>query len=139
MMRIHKGQAFTEYSLLLAIALLAIIAMNTYIKRGLQARGKDIVDFTQAKVVELGVQAIKNDSGLTEAAKQIKEEELNKYPQYEPYYVESQTTANVPKVMNEGVQRGSNITRKPLTDSGPTEVTTDSVEGVKLEGGTVVW
>ena len=41
-----KGQNVVEYSILIALVVGAAIAMQTYVKRGLQGRVKDAVDYT---------------------------------------------------------------------------------------------
>lgn len=44
-----SGQSLTEYSICLAVVLIALITMNFYVKRGLQGRYKDLADYTMAK------------------------------------------------------------------------------------------
>ena len=41
-----KGQSTAEYVIVLGLIIGVVIAMQTYIKRGLQGRVKDAVDFT---------------------------------------------------------------------------------------------
>lgn len=59
-MRRVKAQSTSEYSICVVVIILAVVAMQMYVKRGLQGRYADVVDFTttQAKA----------------------------YHQYEPYY-----------------------------------------------------
>jgi uncharacterized protein (UPF0333 family) len=48
-MRVRRAQAINEYSILLAGIILAVIAMQVYIRRGLQARYRDVVVATTAQ------------------------------------------------------------------------------------------
>ena len=64
-MKLNKAQTLAEYALLLAIIVASVIAMQVYVKRGLQARYKKIVDSAGQSV------------GMT---------------QYEPYYTKSEET-----------------------------------------------
>ncbi len=61
-----KGQSTAEYAILIAVVIGALIAMQTYVKRGLQGRLKDGVDVMVDETSELGDTT-----------------------QYEPYYMES--------------------------------------------------
>lgn len=45
----NKAQSVAEYSICLAIILLALVTMNFYVKRGLQGRYRDLTDYTTAK------------------------------------------------------------------------------------------
>lgn len=60
-----KAQSLTEYTICLTIVLMAFFGMQFYVKRGLQARYKDVVD---------------NTTKIVSAQKQQK--------QYEPHYRE---------------------------------------------------
>ena len=46
----NKGQIVAEYSILIGIIVAALIVMNIYIKRGMQARLKDAVDVQMATI-----------------------------------------------------------------------------------------
>lgn len=48
-MRISKAQSVSEYSICVAIIILAIAVMQVYVKRGLQGRYADVVDFATTK------------------------------------------------------------------------------------------
>jgi len=48
-MRISKAQSVSEYSICVAIIILAIVVMQVYVKRGLQGRYADVVDFATTK------------------------------------------------------------------------------------------
>lgn len=70
MLRHGKAQSTAEYVIVLGLIVAAVIAMQTYVKRGFQGRVKDAVDY-----VDQGGQA---GSAVTFATKQ-----------YEPYYLKS--------------------------------------------------
>ena len=67
----RKGQNIAEYSILIALVIAAAVAMQVYVKRGLQGRVKETVDHT-GNVGDVGGTAL-NLSGS----------------QYEPYYVDT--------------------------------------------------
>lgn len=105
MMRRHRGQSLGEYSLFLAIALIAIVTMNVYVKRGLQGRYADVMD--------AAINAVRTkapDAGT----------------QYEPYYLDSGTNINVPRNITETIGNRASITRSLSADS--IGVTSESVE-----------
>jgi Flp pilus assembly pilin Flp len=66
---LKRAQSFSEYAILLAVVAMAITAMQTYVKRGLQARLKDTADSFVSVLND------KLDSNYTN--------------QYEPYYQNS--------------------------------------------------
>jgi hypothetical protein len=80
----RKGQNILEYSILIALVVGAAVAMQTYVKRGLQGRVKDAVDNTGSG----------GDVGGTTLSFSGN--------QYEPYYLESnaQITSNATRVQN---------------------------------------
>jgi len=67
----RKGQNIAEYSILIALVIAAAVAMQTYVKRGLQGRIADAVD--NAPTANLG------DAGTIQFTTK----------QYEPYYIDS--------------------------------------------------
>ena len=62
-----KGQSTAEYAILIALVVAAIIAMQTYAKRALQAKVRDAVVYMKDQTVALGNSI-----------------------QYEPYYLSSE-------------------------------------------------
>lgn len=80
-----KAQSLTEYSVCLAVVLVALITMNLYVKRGLQGRYKDLVDYTVDKVSDIR--------------------------QYEPYYVDSEHTTITNTTTGEIMSNGGSFTR----------------------------
>jgi hypothetical protein len=51
-MRLIKAQSAVEYAIGVAAIILALVAMQAYVKRGLQGRYKDVVDSATKKVTE---------------------------------------------------------------------------------------
>jgi hypothetical protein len=65
-----KGQSLTELAILVSVVTMAILAMQLYVQRGLQARYKGGIDYFAGQ--------IQSTSGVSTAG------------QYEPYYWQSQ-------------------------------------------------
>lgn len=74
----RKGQNIAEYSILIALVIAAAVAMQVYVKRGIQGKVADAVDYAPTIAID-GVDA---NIGVTK--------------QYEPYYQQeaSDTTSN---------------------------------------------
>lgn len=70
----QKGQGLAEYALIFSIVVAALLAMQTYIKRGLQGKYKDAAD-----EIIFSLRETKGD--------------LNLPLQYEPYYTSSKISA----------------------------------------------
>ena len=70
----RKGQSTVEYGVLLGVIVGAIIAMQTYLKRSLQAKQKDASDLLTS--VEGNIQVGSKNVGT-----------LGTTAQYEPYYL----------------------------------------------------
>lgn len=47
--RVSRAQSVSEYSICAAVIILAIIAMQVYVKRGLQGRYADVADFATSQ------------------------------------------------------------------------------------------
>jgi len=77
-----KGQSTAEYAILIALVIGAVIAMQTYAKRALNARIKDATDYMINETSELGSTA-----------------------QYEPYYLS--TSFEVTRSSDESVIHGN--------------------------------
>jgi len=75
--RLHKGQSTAEYAIVIGLVIAAAVAMQIYIKRQLQGKVKDAVDYNETT-------AETNNWLKTTAAQNLK--------QYDPYY---QTSENV--------------------------------------------
>lgn len=98
-----KAQTTAEYAVLIALVVGAVVAMQVYVRRGLQGRIRDVVDD-----IDLGGQ-LAGMAGTNVGT-------IFAGDQYEPYYMES--AANTQQSANEteslaiggGITRGSNTT-----------------------------
>jgi hypothetical protein len=109
----RKGQNILEYSILIALVVGAAVAMQTYVKRGLQGRVKEATD-------NAGSGGTVGGTTLTFSGNQ-----------YEPYYLQSnsQITSNSTKVQNwanngQVGQTGISDTTQKLTGSMDTTLPT---------------
>ncbi|MBI3991047.1 MAG: hypothetical protein HY350_02750 [Candidatus Omnitrophica bacterium] len=103
-----KAQSVSEYSLCVAIVLIAAIAINVYVKRGLQGRYRDVTD--------AAIQAVRVNAGRT----------VNS--QYEPYYADVRTNIDIPRNLSTIIDR-NRVTRNLAA-------TSTTVNTVSSEGGT---
>jgi len=86
----RRGQNTAEYAILIGVIVAAAIAMQIYIRRGMQARIKDAVDFARTGDDDAGGYLYSNTT------------------QYEPYYSESGRDLSTTQSgsTTEGVQMG---------------------------------
>jgi hypothetical protein len=120
-----KAQAVSEYSVFLAILLIAIIAMNVYIQRGLQGRYADVVDSATGFVKTYAAQTFNTNTLGYHAG--YTQDVLTSLPrQYEPGYLDSQQTVDAPTNTNEVISSESKI--KMTFSSG-----TRNVSGIDIE------
>lgn len=96
----RKGQNVAEYSVLIALVIGAAIVMQIYVKRGLQGRVRDGVDYAPA------VEPIAGKT-LDFSTKQ-----------YEPYYIDSDANVVSNRYYNENI-----VTRGETTRAGINEET----------------
>lgn len=99
-----KGQNTAEYAILIALIIAAAIGMQTYVKRGLQGRVKDVVDHTGTSQ-EVGGATL-SFSG----------------DQYEPYYAESDTKVKSEKTAEETVGKRGEITRSSVKEETKVDI-----------------
>lgn len=90
----RRGQSLTEYGVVFALIIGAVIAMQVYVKRGLQGRMKDATDKIATDTSELGT---------TE--------------QYEPYYSESSMQTGSKSSSEVGTAEGAAKTVKNTAES----------------------
>ncbi len=94
----RKGQNIAEYSILIALVIAAAVAMQTYVKRGIQGRVADAVD--NAPAADLGGAGTINFTTK----------------QYEPYYTESSGNVASDRAYTEDIgargQTGRTITKE---------------------------
>ena len=107
-LRNSKAQTTAEYAILIALVVGAAMAMQVYVKRGLQGRVRDVVDFTGSGG-EVGSEgdALSFSSG-----------------QYEPYYSESTGSSNQQIAETENVGQGGTVGRTSTTTTSGTRTQT---------------
>ena len=94
----NRGQNTAEYAILIGVIVAAAIAMQVYVRRGIQAHIKDGVDYTMN---------VTDDSG-------------NKFfsqKQYEPYYMNTDFTTTQTGTVNEQLQQGGGLLRNSISDT----------------------
>lgn len=109
----RKGQNTAEYAILIGVIVAAAIAMQIYIRRGMQARIKDAVDFTRTADEDTGNSFFSNST------------------QYEPYYYQSNFSTASEGTSSEELQQGGGVVRSSIGDS--TSRTGNQVYGNYLE------
>ncbi|TAN61411.1 hypothetical protein EPN16_03255 [bacterium] len=108
MRRKSRAQSTAEYAIILAVVVGAAIAMQTYVKRGIQARQKAGTDaFTGINATFAAVAASGTDA--TFAA----------LDQYEPYYLESSYERFQENVEQEHMG-GGNVVKEKVADISAT-------------------
>ena len=96
-----RGQTTAEYAILIALVVAAAMAMQIYVKRGLQGRVKDVVDHTGTGG-EVGTEGdMLSFSGR----------------QYEPYYLESTASTTQAATNTENIADGGVTSRGSTTDT----------------------
>jgi gas vesicle protein len=85
----RRGQNTAEYAILIGVIVAAAIAMQIYVRRGMQARIKDAVDYSQTNP---GTDVFNTS-------------------QYEPYYMDSDFATTSDSTSTESMARGGQITR----------------------------
>lgn len=108
MRRKSKAQSTAEYAIILAVVVGAAIAMQTYVKRGLQARQKAGTDaFTGINATFAGI------NGTSSAT-------FGPLAQYEPYYLESSYERFQENVEQEHMG-GGNVVKEKVADISATK------------------
>lgn len=97
-MRNRKGQNTAEYAILIALIVAAAVAMQTYVKRGLQGRVADAVDHAP---VELTIKGEKLNFGTR---------------QYEPYYLDSKADIDSKRDYTENWETRGDIDRGGINE-----------------------
>lgn len=100
-LRKNKAQTTAEYAILIALVIGAALAMQIYVRRGLQGRVKDVVDHTGS-----GGEVGSSKDLLTFSA-----------GQYEPYYLTSESKTTQGMEDTENVAEGGVITRGATSDT----------------------
>ncbi|MFC1657766.1 hypothetical protein ACFL1D_00055 [Candidatus Omnitrophota bacterium] len=100
----RKGQNIAEYSILIALVIAAAVAMQVYVKRGLQGRVADAVDHAPTP----GVLGGANIEFTTK--------------QYEPYYVDSEGTVGSSRSLTEDIAARGETDRTAIAESTTRQV-----------------
>ena len=87
--RLRRGQSTAEYAIVIGLVIAAAVAMQVYVKRGLQAKVKDAVDY--------------NDPASTNV--------VGRTSQYEPYYAGSAMTSTRNATDTESTAVGGGVSR----------------------------
>lgn len=88
-----RGQNTAEYAILIGVIVAAAIAMQVYVRRGMQARVKDAVDFVGTADDDQGGNIFSGNA------------------QYEPYYLASNYTTVQQGSSSEELQQGGGVVR----------------------------
>ncbi len=97
----RKGQNIAEYSILIALVIAAAVAMQVYVKRGVQGRVADAVDHTGGTVgTDVG------GSALTFSGKQ-----------FEPDYVDTSANVSSNRGLQENTSAGGIVNRTSVNET----------------------
>lgn len=100
-----RAQSTAEYVIILGLVVGAVVAMQSYIKRGMQGRIRDAVDFA-----DQGEQAQHDGATMPDAVVDFTGD------QYEPYYLESNFNSNRNSTVAEELLDGSAVDRTTTAD-----------------------
>lgn len=97
----RKGQNTAEYAILIGVIVAAAIAMQIYVRRGMQARIKDAVDFAKTGDDDSGGYLYSNET------------------QYEPYYMETSksVTTTQESTVGEALQAGGGVIKSVTSEA----------------------
>jgi hypothetical protein len=109
----QRGQSVTEYAIVFSIVAAAVIGMQIFVKRGLQAKQKDASNYFTA---------VTGDAALVGGS-------LNTTKQYEPYYAESDYSVRQARDSDEEVKAGYTVDRTTIA-----ETTTRATGGLTKQG-----
>lgn len=96
-----RAQSVSEYSICVVAIILAVIVMQSYIRRGLAGRYYDVVRHTAANIPAVSA-ALKNKPQYE--------------PQYEPYYLNEDYTTDKATDIEEGFEAKGKHTTNILQD-----------------------
>jgi len=102
----RKGQSTAEYAIVIGLVIAAAVGMQIYVKRSLQAKVKDAVDY--------------NDPAAT----------MLTTSQYEPYYLSSDMDSTRDETTQIDTAVGGKVTRTILEDEA-NRVGTQDISGVQ--------
>jgi len=97
-----RAQSTAEYAILIAIVVGAVVAMQVYIRRGIQGRIKEVVDYTGNDLPDTKLGTFQFQP---------------KNSQYEPYYNQSTSTTTQSASESESIKTGGAVERGSSTSS----------------------
>lgn len=112
----RKGQSTAEYAIVLGVVIAALVGMQLYVKRGLNAKMKDVSDH------------LASEAGMTTGTT------ADHLRQYEPYYTGTgayQTDVAKQKA-TETMTAGGKIARTGIDEESTRKTTTSVVQGSDL-------
>lgn len=108
MLKKSKGQSTAEYAIIIAVVIGAAVAMQTYVKRGLQARQKAGTDAFAGVTAEFAKEsAIGTNANFAAMG------------QYEPYYLEASNDRYTENVEQEHMG-GGKVVKEKVSDISTT-------------------
>jgi hypothetical protein len=120
-----KAQALSEYGLFIAIVLIAGLAMNAYVKRGLQGRYADVTDHV--------TKLINSKRGSSQVLSSGAAPNYFVPNQYEPYYTDSTNRVSSPRSYIETVKNTAEIKKELFsTSSNMTSISTEGASWASL-------
>ena len=122
MRRHDRGQSTAEYAIVISVVIAAVLGMQLYMKRGMQGKVKDGVDFFTNQEGTM-------DSSLTN--------NISNLDQYEPYYAESNTTTNQSSSENEQMLEGGRVFKGAMKTT--THRTGNQIQGVGWNPADANW
>ena len=93
----RKGQSTAEYAIVIGLVIAAIVAMQVYVKRGIQGKVKDAVDYKDSSDTITGTTM-----------------------QYEPYYTQSSMSSTQSATDTENTAIGGGVSRTAATTASRT-------------------
>ena len=109
----RKGQSMAEYAIVLTVVITAIVAMQIYVKRGLQGKVRDVTDNLGVGLTAGGIAKVTN--------------------QYEPYYAQSNFNTSQNQNVIESYNAGGSVARNSVQEqsnrTGNANVGTDQTQG----------
>ncbi len=109
----RRGQSVTEYAIVFSVVAAAIIGMQLFLKRGIQAKEKDATSLL-SRVTGDSTGGIAGPMGVTQ--------------QYEPYYANSSYSVGQTKSGTENVGAGYTVAKTGISET--TTRTGSSTQGV---------
>jgi|WetSurMetagenome_2_1015567.scaffolds.fasta_scaffold389426_1 hypothetical protein len=119
-----RGQNIAEYSILIALVIAAAVGMQLFVKRGIQGRVADVVDYHPNATI------LDNNPNAT-----VSIEDLQfKTNQYEPYYTDTSANVSSSRTYEDTLASRGGVTRKDIVEN--TTRAKDSYEAYKWNNTT---